>query len=247
MGGLDKERVAKRLSMAGMCSRREAERWIADSRVAVDGVVLTTPGVTVTEDNAITVDGKPIAKKVSLRIWRFHKRRGLITTHRDPQGRPTVFNTLPENMPRVVSVGRLDINSEGLLLLTTQGWLARQLELPSTGWIRRYRVRVFGQPEATQLATLAKGVTIDGIRYGPVTAKIDNTQGANAWLTVALSEGKNREIRRLMEHMGFKVNRLIRTSFGPFQLGQLKPGDIREVTSKVIKEQLGKAKAPDGG
>ncbi len=243
MGEPDKERVAKRLSMAGVCSRREAERWIADGRVAVDGVVLTTPAFTVTTDNAITVDGKPIPGETSLRMWRFHKRRGLITTHRDPQGRPTVFDSLPKNMPRVVSVGRLDMNSEGLLLLTTQGRMARQLELPSTGWIRRYRVRVFGRPEAEQLETLSKGVTVGGVRYGPVTAKIDNAQGANAWLTVALSEGKNREIRRLMEHLGFKVNRLIRTSFGPFQLGQLKPGDIREVPGKVIKEQLGRMQA----
>jgi 23S rRNA pseudouridine2605 synthase len=234
-----KDRIAKRLSMAGVCSRREAERWIAEGRVAVDGVVLTSPAFTVSRANEITVDGNPLPGDSTLRMWQFHKRRGLITTHSDPQGRPTVFQSLPNDLPRVVSVGRLDLNSEGLLLLTTQGRLARQLELPSTGWIRRYRVRVFGHPEPRQLATLAKGVTIDGIKYGPVTANLDSTQGANSWLTVSLTEGKNREVRRLMEHLELNVSRLIRTAFGPFQLGHLKPGEVREVSGKVIREQLG--------
>lgn len=234
-----RERIAKRLSMAGICSRREAERWIADGRVAVDGEILTTPAFTVTRDNAITVDGQPLPDDSELRVWRFHKRRGLITTHNDPQGRPTVFEALPKGLPRVISVGRLDLNSEGLLLLTTGGQLARQLELPSTGWIRRYRVRVFGRPEPDQLASLSKGVTVDGVRYGPVTAALDRAQGANSWLTVALTEGKNREVRRLMEHLGFRVSRLMRTAFGPFQLGHLKPGELREIPRKVLKEQLG--------
>ncbi len=233
------ERVAKRLSMAGVCSRREAERWIARGRVAVDGVVLESPAVLVTRESAITVDGKPLPVDPPPRVWRLHKRRGLITTHRDPEGRPTVFASLPGDLPRVVSVGRLDINSEGLLLLTTHGRLARRLELPSTGWIRRYRVRVFGRPEARRLSELAGGVTVDGVRYGPVTARLDLVRGANAWLTVALTEGRNREVRRLMEHLGLGVNRLIRTAFGPFQLGRLRPGDLREVPGKVIGEQLG--------
>ena len=240
-----KDRIAKRLSMAGVCSRREAERWITDGRVAVDGVVLSSPAFTVSRENEITVDGNPLPNDSTLRMWRFHKRRGLITTHSDPQGRPTVFQSLPKDLPRVVSVGRLDMNSEGLLLLTTQGQLARQLELPSTGWVRRYRVRVFGHPEPSQLSTLAKGVTIDGIRYGPVTAKLDNTQGDNSWLTVALTEGKNREVRRLMEHLNLNVSRLIRTAFGPFQLGHLKPGEVREVSGKVIREQLGRLGSPE--
>ena len=240
-----KDRIAKRLSMAGVCSRREAERWITDGRVAVDGVVLSSPAFTVSRENEITVDGYPLPNDSTLRMWRFHKRRGLITTHSDPQGRPTVFQSLPKDLPRVVSVGRLDMNSEGLLLLTTQGQLARQLELPSTGWVRRYRVRVFGHPEPSQLSTLAKGVTIDGIRYGPVTAKLDSTQGDNSWLTVALTGGKNREVRRLMEHLNLSVSRLIRTAFGPFQLGHLKPGEVREVSGKVIREQLGGLGPPE--
>ena len=245
MGEPSKDRIAKRLSMAGVCSRREAERWIADGRIAVDGVVLTTPAFTVSRQNVITVDGNPLPDDSTRRVWRFHKRRGLITTHSDPQGRPTVFQSLPRELPRVVSVGRLDMNSEGLLLLTTQGRLARQLELPSTGWIRRYRVRVFGHPEPEQLSNLAKGVTVDGVRYGPVTAKLDRTQGANSWLTIALTEGKNREVRRLMEHLELRVSRLIRTAFGPFQLGHLKPGEIREISGKVISEQLGGLGAPE--
>ncbi len=239
MGAPVRERVAKRLSMAGVCSRREAERWISDGRVAVDSVVLKSPAVLVTRENAITVDGKPLPDDPSPRVWRLNKRRGLITTHRDPQGRPTVFHSLPGNLPRVVSVGRLDMNSEGLLLLTTHGPLARRLELPSTGWIRRYRVRVFGRPEPRQLSALADGLTVDGVRYGPVVAKLDHARGANAWLTVSLKEGKNREVRRLMEHLDLVVSRLIRTAFGPFQLGRLRPGDVREVPGKVIREQLG--------
>lgn len=245
MSPLPKERIAKRLSMAGVCSRREAERWIADGRVAVDGETLSSPAFTVTRENSITVDGHPLPDDSSVRVWRLHKRRGLITTHRDPQGRPTVFASLPKDLPRVISVGRLDINSEGLLLLTTDGRLARRLELPSTSWIRRYRVRVFGRPDTEQLAGLASGLTVDGVRYGPVTATLDRSQGANSWLTIALTEGKNREIRRLIEHMGFSVNRLIRTAFGPFQLGHLKPGEVREVPRKVIKDQLGGLAGPD--
>lgn len=239
MGAPAGERIAKRLSTAGVCSRREAERWIADGRVAVDGAILESPATLVTRASAVTVDGKPLPGDSPPRVWRLHKRRGLITTHRDPQGRPTVFASLPGNLPRVVSVGRLDMNSEGLLLLTTHGRLARLLELPSTGWTRRYRVRVFGRPDARALSALADGVTLDGVRYGPVAARLDLIRGANAWLTVALKEGRNREVRRLMEHLGLGVNRLIRTAFGPFQLGRLPPGDVREVPGKVIGEQLG--------
>ena len=233
------ERIAKVLARAGLCSRREAERWIADGRVAVGGEVLATPAVLVTSGDLILVDGEPIADAPATRLWRYHKPAGLITTHRDPQGRETVFDKLPAKMPRVISVGRLDLNSEGLLLLTTDGAIARRLESPSTGWVRRYRVRVHGRVDDDGLASLEKGLTVEGIKYGPVQAKLDRQQGANAWITVALTEGKNREIRRLMAHLGWTVNRIIRVAFGPFQLGQLARGDVSEVSGKVLREQLG--------
>ncbi len=233
------ERIAKRLARAGLCSRRDAERWIADGRVSVDGKVLTSPAVIVTEASRIVVDGKPVGEPERTRLWRYHKPAGLVTSHKDPEGRPTVFDRMPEGMPRVISVGRLDLNSEGLLLLTNDGELARRLELPTTGWVRRYRVRVHGTPTVEALAELERGVTIDGIAYGPIKALLDRQQGANAWLTVSLKEGKNREIRRVMDYLGWGVTRLIRVAYGPFQLGLLEPGDAEEVPARVLKEQLG--------
>ncbi len=208
-------------------------------RVTVDGEKLTTPACVVTDKSRIVVDGKPLPSADRTRLWRYHKPAGLVTSHKDPQGRPTVFARLPGELPRVVSVGRLDLNSEGLLLLTNDGALARKLELPANGWQRRYRVRIHGKPEPEQLAALVKGVTIDGVRYGSIKAALDRQQGANAWLTVGLTEGRNREIRRVMQHLGFSVSRLIRVSYGPFQLGLLETGQVDEVPARVIKEQLG--------
>ena len=233
------QRIAKRLARAGLCSRREAERLIAQGRVSVDGKVLESPAVNVTAANRITLDGEAVPAPEATRLWRFHKPTGVVTTSRDPEGRPTVFDRLPEGMPRVVTVGRLDLSSEGLLLVTNDGELARRLELPATGWVRRYRIRVHGRVVEGDLEKLAKGVEIEGVKYGPVRAALDRQQGANAWLTMALAEGKNREIRRLCAHLGYDVNRLIRTSFGPFQLGNLKRGAVAEVAGKVLREQLG--------
>jgi 23S rRNA pseudouridine2605 synthase len=236
------ERIAKRLARAGICSRRDAERWIAEGRVIVNGKKLDTPAFLVTAQDEIRVDGKPLAGPEKTRLWLYHKPRGLMTTHKDPQGRPTVFDNLPRELPRVISVGRLDFNSEGLLLLTNDGELARRLELPTTGWLRRYRVRVNGLPHKQHLAELAQGVTIEGVAYGSITATVERSQGDNSWLVVGLREGKNREVRRVMEHLGHQVSRLIRTAYGPFQLGALEPGKVKEVPGKVLKEQLGGAK-----
>ena len=233
------ERIAKRLARAGLCSRRDAERWIAEGRVAVDGKVLASTALTVTEASDIRVDGKPLAAAEPARLWRYHKPAGLVTTHRDEQGRPTVFDRLPPELPRVVSVGRLDLTSEGLLLLTNDGELSRALELPARGWLRRYRVRVHGAVDAARLAALEHGITIDRISYGPIKAVLDREQGSNAWLTISLHEGKNREIRRVMEHLALSVSRLIRIAYGPFQLGDLARGAIEEVPRKVLREQLG--------
>jgi len=233
------ERIAKVMARAGLCSRREAERWIADGRVSVDGRKLDSPALTVTSANRIVVDGKPLGAAEETRMWRYHKPAGLVTSHRDPQGRPTVFEKMPAEMPRVISVGRLDLNSEGLLLLTNDGELARRLEMPSAGWVRRYRVRVNGKLDEDRLAGLAKGVTVDGVKYGPIRAQVDNTRGENSWLTVTLTEGKNREIRRVMEHLGLAVSRLIRLSFGPFQLGAMQRGQVLEVPRRVMRDQLG--------
>ncbi len=235
------ERIAKRLARVGLCSRREAERWIADGRVASGGKVIATPATTVGAGDRVTVDGKPIPEPEPTRLWLYHKPRGLICTARDERGRATIFDRLPAELPRVMSVGRLDVGSEGLLLLTNDGGLARKLELPATGWQRRYRVRMFGRPDEAALGRLADGMTIDGIRYGPVQARLDRLVGANAWLTVALREGKNRELRILLERLGYRVNRLIRVAFGPFQLGKLAAGVVREVPRKVLRDQLGTA------
>src|SRR5262245_11104038 len=204
------ERIAKRLARAGLCSRREAERWIEQGRVSVDGKVLTTPAVLVTAQSRIAVDGKPLAEPEKTRLWRYHKPRGLVTTESDPQGRPTIFAALPPTLPRVVKVGRLDLNSEGLMLLTNDGALARHLELPATGWVRRYRVRVHGIVDPKRLEPLKNGITIAGIEYGPVEAALERQQGVNAWITFALREGKNREVRRICESFGWQVSRLIR-------------------------------------
>jgi 23S rRNA pseudouridine2605 synthase len=235
------ERIAKVMARAGLCSRRDAERWIAEGRVTVDGAVLTSPAVTVTPESEIRVDGKPLPGPERARLWRYHKSSGLVTTHRDERGRPTVFAALPAGLPRLVSIGRLDLNSEGLLLLTNDGALARRLELPATGWVRRYRVRVHGLVDPARLAALARGVTVDGIAYGPIRAALDRQQGSNAWLTLSLQEGKNREVRRVLEHLGYPVTRLIRLAYGPFQLGRLPRGEIEEVPQKVLREQLGQS------
>jgi 23S rRNA pseudouridine2605 synthase len=233
------ERVAKRIARAGVCSRRDAERWIESGRVAVDGTVLTSPALTVTAANVVTVDGVALPEAQAARLFRYHKPAGLLTTAHDPEGRPTIYDRLPAELPRLMPIGRLDLTSEGLLLLTNDGGLKRRLELPATGWQRRYRVRVHGKVEEARLAGLARGIKIDGFDYGPIEAEVDRVQGSNVWLKVALREGKNREIRRIMEHFGWPVSRLIRLSFGPFQLGGLPPGAVEEVTGKVLREQLG--------
>lgn len=233
------ERIAKVMARAGLCSRREAERWIEAGRVIVNGEKLTTPACVVGPNDDIIVDGKPLPTKQESRLWRYHKPTGLVTSHRDNEGRQTVFETLPKTLPRVISVGRLDLNSEGLLLLTNDGEVARKLELPATAWTRRYRVRAHGRAKDEDLAALQNGVKIDGVRYGAIDAAFEKRTGANAWLTVSIKEGKNREVRKVMEHVGLNVNRLIRTAYGPFQLGHLKAGDVEEVKPKVLREQIG--------
>jgi 23S rRNA pseudouridine2605 synthase len=233
------ERIAKLIARAGLCSRREAERWIAEGRVMLAGTVLTSPAVSAEADDDIRVDGKPLPARERARLWRYHKPTGLLTTHRDDRGRDTVFAKLPPELPRVVSVGRLDLNSEGLLLLTNDGGLARELELPARGWLRRYKVRVHGVPDAVALAALERGIRIAGIAYGSIRAVIERQQGSNAWLAISLAEGKNREVRRVMEHLGLPVTRLIRLAYGPFQLGNLARGAVAEVPRAVMAAQLG--------
>lgn len=241
------ERIAKAIARAGLCSRRDAERWIAERRVSLNGEILTSPAVTVTADSDIRVDGRKLPEPERPRLWRYHKPVGLVTTHRDEKGRPTVFGALPPGLPRLISVGRLDLNSEGLLLLTNDGGLARRLELPATGWVRRYRVRVHGAVDPARLAALGRGITIDGVAYGPIRAALDRAQGSNAWLTLALQEGKNREVRRVLDHLGYPVTRLIRVAYGPFQLGHLGRGEVEEVPARVLREQLGATFALSAG
>lgn len=237
------ERIAKAIARAGLTSRREAEAWIAAGRVAVNGAVIDTPALNVSGRDRITVDGAPLPQRERTRLFLYHKPRGLITTHADPQGRPTIFARLPKDLPRLISVGRLDFNTEGLLLLTNDGALARVLELPATGWLRRYRVRAHmrahGSVTQQQLDTLRAGITVDGIRYGTIEASLDRVQGSNLWLTFAIREGKNREVRNVLGHLGLAVTRLLRLSFGPFQLGELAEGAIEEVRTRVLREQLG--------
>jgi 23S rRNA pseudouridine2605 synthase len=234
------ERIAKVIARAGVASRRDAEAMIAEGRVTLNGAPVTSPALNVGPEDRITVDGEPLPLRERTRLWLFHKPRGLVTTFRDPEGRPTVFEALPEDLPRVVAVGRLDINTEGLLLLTNDGGLARVIAHPSTGWLRRYRVRAHGESIAqADLDKLRGGVTIDGMEYGPVEASLDRVQGDNVWITLGLREGKNREVKRILEHLGLQVNRLIRLSFGPFQLGDLESGLVEEVKTRVLKDQLG--------
>jgi 23S rRNA pseudouridine2605 synthase len=241
------DRIAKVLARAGLCSRREAERWIAEGRVALDGTVLTSPAVTVPPGSIVLVDGKPVAEPEPTRLWRYHKPAGLVTSHKDEKGRDTLFAALPASIGRVISVGRLDLNSEGLILLTNDGELARRLELPSTGWLRRYKVRIHGTVTPERLTSLERGVTIDGVRYGPIKAELERQQGSNAWCVMALAEGKNREVRRVFEHLGCSVTRLIRLAYGPFQLGALPRGELEEVPRRVVRDQLGLGAAGDKG
>jgi 23S rRNA pseudouridine2605 synthase len=249
------ERVAKALARAGVASRRDVERLIEEGRVAINGKVLSTPAVKVAPGDILTVDGAVVSDAEPTRMWRYHKPVGLVTTHKDPHGRPTVFEALAQSapgLPRVISVGRLDLNSEGLLLLTNDGALTRALELPSTGWMRRYRARAHGRTDQARLDRLKDGITIDGVRYGPIEARLDKvkehrdgTSPANVWITVSLTEGKNREVRKVLEHLGLKVNRLIRLSYGPFQLGTLGAGQVEEIGPRVIREQLEGLIAPE--
>ncbi len=242
------ERIAKVMARVGLCSRRDAEAWIEQGRVSVNGEVLTSAAKNVTAEDSVKVDGKPLATRERTRLFMFHKPRGLVTTDRDPEGRATVFDFIAEHnpaLPRLMSIGRLDINTEGLLLVTNDGGLARVLELPATGWLRRYRARANGSTDQAKLDTLAKGVTIDGVDYAGVEARLDRTQGANVWITLGLREGKNREVKRLLEHLGLAVNRLIRLSYGPFQLGEMAEGGVEEVRTRVLAEQLGESLAKE--
>lgn len=250
-GGRQGERIAKVIARAGVCSRREAERLIAEGRVSLDGQTLESAAVNVTPAQSITVDGRPLPKLEAPRLFRFHKPTGVLVAERDPEGRPTIYDTLAREsagaLPRLLPVGRLDLNSEGLLLLTNDGELKRKLELPATGWVRRYRARVRGRVKPSELEGLKDGLTVEGVRYGPIEASLDRQQGANAWVTLALAEGKNREVRRVLATLGLEVNRLIRVSYGPFHLGKLPRGKIEEIAPAVIEEQLGIAVIAPGG
>ena len=233
------ERIAKRIARAGICSRREAEARITEGRVSVNGKTVYSPALNVSPADKVIIDGKPLSAREPAQLWRYYKPRGLVVSARDEKNRQTIFDTLPAHLPRLISIGRLDMDSEGLLLLTNDGDLARHLELPATGWSRKYRVRLQGKVDETALAQLADGITIDGVRYGSVIARLDRQMPSNAWLTVAIREGKNREVRRIMEHLGYKVGRLIRISYGPFQLGDLAEGAIEQVKARVLADQLG--------
>ena len=240
------DRIAKVIARHGHASRREAERLIGEGKVAVNGKIIDSPALNVRDTDKIEVNGQPLGEKEAPRLWLYHKPLGLVTTTKDDKGRPTVFDNLPDGLPRVVSVGRLDLNSEGLLLLTNDGAIKRRLELPSTGWTRKYRVRLHGSPTDDTFAPLRKGLTLDGETFRPMTVTLDRQQGRNAWVTVGITEGRNREIRRAMEAIDLPVNRLIRISYGPFRLGDLKPGAVEEVRARVLKDQLG-LNAPEGG
>ena len=244
------ERIAKVMARAGLCSRREAEGWIAAGRVAVNGSVVRSPALNVTTKDRISIDGKPLRARERTRLFLFHKPRGLVTTSADPQGRPTIFGALPKNLPRVVSIGRLDLNTEGLLLLTNDGGLARALELPATGWLRRYRVRAHGRVTQPDLDKLRQGITVGEVRYGAIEATLERAQaeqGANVWITFAMREGKNREIRNVLGALGLQVNRLIRVSYGPFQLGDLPPGGTEEIPTRALRGQIGERLAAISG
>jgi 23S rRNA pseudouridine2605 synthase len=241
------ERIAKVMARAGLCSRREAEAWIAAGRVSVNGAAISSPALNVTRSDRIMVDGKPLPGVERTRLFLYHKPRGLVTTSADPQGRPTIFGALPKDLPRLISVGRLDLSTEGLLLLTNDGGLARALELPATAWLRRYRVRAHGKVTQAELDALREGVTVDGVRYGPIEATLDREQPSNVWITFAIREGKNREVRNVLRHLGLHVARLIRVSFGPFQLGELAEGEVAEVPTRILRDQLGEKLAKAAG
>jgi len=242
------DRLAKVIARAGLCSRRDAELWIKDGRVSVNGKVIRTPAFNVTDKDKVKVDGQVLAARQGTRVWLYHKPPGLVVTAKDPEGRPTIFETLEsQGLPRVVSIGRLDINTEGLLLLTNDGGLKRVLELPATGWLRRYRVRAFGTITQKQLDALKDGIEVEGVRYGPIEAVLEREQGSNVWLVLALREGKNREVKNVLAALGLQVNRLIRVSFGPFQLGDLPIGGVEVVKARILREQLGKRLADEAG
>jgi len=233
------DRIAKVIARAGICSRRDAEKLIGEGRVKLNGELVTSPALNVTENDLVSVDDKALAQPEAARMWRYHKPSGLVTTHKDEKGRPTVFAGLPKSMGRVVSVGRLDFNSEGLLLLTNDGDIARRMEMPAAGWTRVYRVRLFGKVTQAELDRLAEGTVIDGVKYGPIIADLERAKGVYAWARVSLKEGKNREVKRVMESLGLKVARLIRTSYGPFQLGHLPEGQVEEIPARLWREKLG--------